>query len=344
MNVEDIRIKSLKQTLDSKIKESDSVTIVPHIRLDFDAIGSSIALYIMALRQRKRVNILINDNYNELDCGIKTVLKEITTKGFNIINYNEYKDRYANSNDLLILTDTSQQTLIPIEEDIIKKKVLEEKIIEIDHHNYGNSTIDAKDKFILPEYSSACEIITKMLFTSRVRFSKEIATYLYAGIWLDSNRLTKRGSNNETHKWAGKLVENNADIDKVNDLFIEDYNDNQKIQELVSNHMKMFSYTIACLIGEDDKKYSCEDLAKAADACLKYRIDASFAIGNVSDSMVSISARSKGNINVGEIMKEFDGGGNYLAAATKIKDEKPSEVSKKLMKALRPNYYIDKEN
>ena len=60
----DDRIKRLKQTLDEKIQESSSITIVPHTRIDFDAIGSAIALYILALRQKKEVNILIDDNYS----------------------------------------------------------------------------------------------------------------------------------------------------------------------------------------------------------------------------------------------------------------------------------------
>ncbi len=340
----DDRIKRLKQTLDEKIQGSSSITIVPHTRIDFDAIGSAIALYILALRQKKEVNILIDDNYSELDVGVQTILREIITKSFNIIKYAEYKEKFANKDNLLILTDTSQKSLIPIEEDIVNEKIAKRKMIIIDHHPFGKSTIEATDKFISADYSSACEIITKMLFLSRTKFSSEIATYLYAGIWLDSNRLTKKGALNETHKWAGRLVENNADIDKVNDLFIEDYNNNQKIQDLVSKRLTMFGYTIAYLIGEDGKKYCSEDLAKAADACLKYRVDASFAVGNIGNNTVSISARSKGNINVGEIMEAFNGGGSIISAAAKVNDEIPSEVAKKLIKSLKPNFYINKEN
>ena len=313
-NLADNKVKTLKQIIDMKVSEADSITIVPHIRMDFDAIGSALALYILILRQKKEVNILINDSFNDLDQGVQKILKEIKIKGLNT--------------NLLILTDTSQQSLIPIEEKIIENKINQEKIIIIDHHPYGNTPINVKDKYkyIFTEYSSTCELITKMFFLSRVKFSKEIATYLYAGIWLDSNRLTKKGEINETHKWAGRLVENGADIDKVNDLFIEDLNNNEKIQELL-----------------DNKKYSIEDLAKVADACLKYKIDASFAVGSVDNDTVSISARSKGNINAGEILKEFNGGGNIYSAGAKIKDTVPSEVGKRLLKTLKPNFYIDKE-
>ena len=168
-NLDDDRIKRLKQTIDKKLAEVSSVTIVPHKRVDFDAIGSAIALYILVLRQKKEVNILIDDSTTTLDPGVQTILKEITTKGFNVITYEDYKKKFDKDSNLLILTDTSQQALIPIEEDIINKKIASEKIIEIDHHPFGHTTIKAKDSFIFSEYSSACEIITKMLFLSRTK-------------------------------------------------------------------------------------------------------------------------------------------------------------------------------
>ena len=146
-NLADNKVKTLKQIIDMKVSEADNITIVPHIRTDFDAIGSALALYILILRQKKEVNILINDSFNDLDQGVQKILKEIKIKGLNIINYSEYKSKYNNDTNLLILTDTSQQSLIPIEEKIIENKINQEKIIIIDHHPYGNTPINVKDKY-----------------------------------------------------------------------------------------------------------------------------------------------------------------------------------------------------
>lgn len=340
-NFTDEKIKLLKKTLDIKIKESSTVTIVPHTKTDFDALSSAIAIYILAQRHKKNVNILINDSYKTLDKGVQAILNEILTRGINIINYDTYKNKYLNNANLLILVDTSKQELIPIEKEVIEQKEKDEKLI-IDHLLYDNSTIDAKDKFVFSKYFSTCEIITKMFITSRVKFTKDLATYLYAGMWLDSNKLTKKKAGTETHKWASKLVENNADVDKVNDLFAKEYT--KKMQDLIDNQFNLLNYTVAYLTGNNDEFYTEDELKKVAEICLKYQIDGAFAIGNVEDNIVSINARSNGNINVGEIMKYFNGDGNILEAKATVKNETPQEVEKKLIKVIRPNFYIDKEN
>ena len=159
-----------------------------------------------------------------------------------------------------------------------------------------------------------------------------------------SNKLTKKGDRKETHKWAGMLVEEDADLDKVNELFSEDLYSDRKVQDLISNHMNIFSYTVACMIGEDNKKYTPEELAKAADYSLKYKVDAAFAVGKIDNDTISISARSKGKINAGAIMQEFNGGGNLYSAAAKIKEETASEVGKKLIKSLKPEFYLELNN
>ena len=80
--------------------------------------------------------------------------------------------------------------------------------------------------------------------------------------------------------------------------------------------------------------YKKEDLAKAAEKAQKYQTDASFAIGFVKDDLISISARSKGYIDVGEIMEEFTGGGNTRSAACKISSTDIMSVEEKLKSVL----------
>ena len=50
--------------------------------------------------------------------------------------------------------------------------------------------------------------------------------------------------------------------------------------------------------------------------------------------MISISARSKGYIDVGEIMEEFTGGGNTRSAACKIPSTDIMSVEEKLKSVL----------
>ena len=111
ISVEDDKIGQLKVVLDKKMQNADSITIVPHKRADFDAIGSAIALYLMALKHQKNTTILIDDPIYTLDSGVQTIIKEIESQGIDIIDYKEYK-KIADSKNLLILIDTSSETVL----------------------------------------------------------------------------------------------------------------------------------------------------------------------------------------------------------------------------------------
>ena len=60
-------------------------------------------------------------------------------------------------------------------------------------------------------------------------------------------------------------------------------------------------------------KINCKkaDLAMIAEELLKFEnVEASFAIGKLSEEVIGVSARSVGNINVEKIMNAIGGGGH----------------------------------
>ena len=67
------------------------------------------------------------------------------------------------------------------------------------------------------------------------------------------------------------------------------------------------------------------------ECLLKYKVDAAFAIGNIGNDTISISARSKEKVDVGAVMQELAGGGNQFSGATKLKDITSEEAGKKLI-------------
>ena len=133
-------------------------------------------------------------------------------------------------------------------------------------------------------------------------------------------------------------MEYGATTEKINEWFIEDFNSDRRVHNLISM-VKMFTYKYAMVVSPEDEEYTREELAKAADYLLKYGVDASFAVGNIGDDIISISARSGEKVNVGDIMKEMGGGGNRYSAATKIKNSSVEEVRKQLIKTIQPKYY-----
>ena len=239
------------------------------------------------------------------------------------------------NNDLIILTDVNKNYLISLKDEVTNNA---NNVVVIDHHDSDKNTVDASLYHIDSLASSTSEILTNLLGLYKIKYSKEVANYLLSGIYLDTNKLTKNVSPN-VMKIVAKLLENGADMNVVTDWFAEDFNSDRRVQELVSR-AQIITYSIATILAEEGNEYTREELAKAADYLLKYKVDASYAIGEIGDNIISISARSKERVNVGKVMQELGGGGNQYSAATKIEDSNIEEVGKQLLKTIKPPFYI----
>lgn len=327
-------IKDLKVNLESKILSSKNVVIIPHTRIDFDAFASAIGISLIADKLERKSMILVDDPSYNLDSSIKGVIDEARIN-FNIVNKEKYI-KFMDSDDLVVLTDVNKSNLVCVGEEL--KKVNRENIMVIDHHDVGHQTIDTEFKYINTNSSSASEIVFKLLNSFRIKCSPEVANYLLAGIYLDTNKLTKN-TTPDTFKIVAKLMECGASNSVIDNWFTEDFESDKRVFELVSKAI-IFKYSYAIVMADDTCEYTREELAKVSDHLLKYGVDAAFAIGNVDENLISISARSKEKVNVGDIMKELYGGGNRYSAATKLVDKTIEEVGKKLIKLIEPPFII----
>ncbi|MBR3161727.1 MAG: DHH family phosphoesterase [Bacilli bacterium] len=326
-------VKKIKDDIENKILNSENVIIVPHNNADFDAIASALGISLLAKNLGKQSCIVITDPLYILDIGVKSIIDE-SKKSFNIINKDKYKC-ISDKNDLFIAVDVNKRHLMGISELMND----ENNIIIIDHHNSGDDTINAKYKYIYPNYSSTSELVSNLLMESNIKIDKLMANYLYAGIYLDTAKLTKNYNAN-TMITIAKLLDYGANINKVNSFFKEDFYSDRKVQGLVNN-VQMINCMLALIVGSEDIEYTREEIAKAADYALKYGADATFAIGKIEDNIVSISGRSAEKIDIGMIMNELGGGGNQYSGAAKLKNITVEETSKKLKKVLKPSYYIE---
>ena len=327
-------IKDLKVNLESKILASNNVVIVPHTRIDMDAFASAIGISLVVSKLQKKSSILIDDAAYSIDNSVKTVIED-AKKHFNIVNFEKYS-KNKDENDLFILTDVNKSNLVCINKDL--NNINKDNIIIIDHHDEGSTTIDSSYKFIDTNASSVSEIIVKLLSSFKIKCTPEVANYLLAGIHLDTNRLTKN-TTSDTFKIVAKLMENGASNSVIDNWFTEDFESHKRVLELVSK-ANIYKYSYAIVLAEEGCEYTREELAKVSDYLLKYGVDAAFAIGNVDENLISISARSKERVNVGDIMKELDGGGNRYSAATKIPNETVEVVGKRLVKLIEPPFFI----
>ena len=327
-------IKDLRVNLESKILASKKVVIIPHLGIDVDAFSSAIGISLIASKLKKPSFIVVDDQMFKIDYSVKELINS-AKNNFNIVNKEKYIST-KDENDLFVLTDVNKSNLICLSDEL--KQINKDNILIIDHHDIGQTTVESNYSYIDTNASSAVEIIVKLLNTFKIKYSAEISNYFLAGIHLDTNRLTKNITP-ETFRIVAKLMENGASNSVIDSLFNEDFESHKRVLELISK-AEIYKYSFAIVMAKETQEYTKEELAKVSDYLLRFGVDASFVIGNVDENIISISARSRERINVGEVMKELDGGGNRYSAATKITDQNIDEVTKKLIKLMEPPYII----
>lgn len=327
-------IRNLKVNLNRMIRHSDRLIIFPHVDLDFDAIASSLGVSLLSEKLKKESHILIGDRIDKLEDGLQEIIEDVR-KDHSIIRLDQY-DTIKTPDTLNVICDTNKPVRTYV------KEFEKDKLAIIDHHDKDNETFDARLLYINSKTSSASEIVARLLFANRVKIPENIANMLIAGILLDTDGLSKNDSD-ETMRCIKELKKYGATQKKARDYFTVDFESERKVHQLVSE-ADIYNKKYAIMLGNEDQEYTKEELAKAADWLLRYKVDASFAIGIIENGIISISARSKNSLNAGSLMREFAGGGNHYSGAAKVSDSSVQEVGDKLKKLILTNNFCDKKN
>lgn len=318
-----------RRKLNRILKKANTIFLMAHKNLDLDALGSSIGMYQILKKRRKKCYIIIDDKNNER--GVEKVLKELEGC-INIITSEEIEEKInpRNNKNLLIILDTNKTDLVQSKEAL---KKIDQKLV-IDHHELGKTTI--KDATIIDDckVSSTCEMITSLIEYYDVEIDSYYATIILSGIVLDTNNYTLN-TTAETYYSSYYLASLGASAKKVQYLLkqdIEDYTERQKLLSDIETINKQIAFTKATPY----TIYRREDLAKVADTLLFFNnIEASFVIGKISKEEIGISARSLGEYDINEILSTFKGGGDAYHGAATVKETKISKVHEELKEIIQ---------
>lgn len=331
-------IKEFQNQLESEIRKSSKVFIIGHNQPDFDSIGSAIGLYELAAHFGKKAYIIVNDEETTLEPGVKKIMDENRSK-FRFIK-NAECNFLTDKKSILITTDVNKSDRISVGDRLTKFK----SILVLDHHGEGPTTIKTTKKFITEEISSASEIVTRMLCNFKVKYGADVANCLLAGINLDTHRF-KEKTTSKTHDIAEKLIDKGANLDYVNNLFLEEFETFCRISNLIINGTVIKKYSdslspiqVSFTLNRNMPKeiYKKEDYAKAADRMMKFNgIDAAFTLGYVDEETIHISARGNKKVNVGKILETMHiGGGNSQSAGGRVVSKEITKIEEELMETV----------
>ena len=308
------------------VENYKKVVLMGHTHPDMDAYGSCLGMSCI-------LDTMNVENYIFLDINDKKNIESIE-QGVSLINNHNYIDKsnyksIIDDDTLLIVMDTHLRSRLEYPEILDEIK----KVIVLDHHIKMRDYIKDTELFYIDStLSSVVELIGYFAKYKQVDIPNIEASIMLAGMEIDTNgfniKITERA-----FVCAGYLISEGADPILKQHLLQENKKDFIRRADFIkSSYIYNKKYAI-CLL--DRGKTTQTELAEVSESLLSFEgIEASFTIGQLDRKTVGISARSIGNINVCDVMKELGGGGHATDAATQVENVTIKGLEKKLKKVL----------
>lgn len=296
----------------AKIREYDTIIISRHKRPDGDATGSTLGLaeIIRETYPEKRV-FLDNTDYSEY-------LSFLGDEGPKPEDA-DYK------NALAIVLDSGSFDRISN-----PRVSLAAEIIKIDHHifdaSYGNIS------WVEEERSSVCEMIAEFYYTFRdeLTLTKKAAECLYTGMVTDSGRFRFRGTDGNTMRLAGMLLDAGVDYERIFSLLRAEELDTLKFDAYLTQKIKLTENGVAFLrVSRRLRKIRGISLEDASNTVsLMENIKGSLiwiAFIENDDDTVRVRLRSR-FVEVQALAAEFGGGGHACASGATVHSRADEEL------------------
>lgn len=335
-----VGVRSAAIFIKEMMLSADNIFVSGHINEDFDALGAAVGVAKMAKIMKKTVYIIVSGESIALE-KFKELAQDYEEYSSIIITDNE-AIHLVKPSSLLILVDHHRPMLCAASKLL---KAVKNKIV-IDHHRRAEDFIaDTLYTYQEPAASSTAELVTELLtyfIDDSHNFNRLEATMLYAGIVVDSkNFAVQTGA--RTFEAAATLRLAGADPSMVRQLFSEDI-ELVKSRALLFTNMQILPNGIGISSGKliADSNSSVA-VAQVADAMLNTDgVMASFVLGQLGDE-ITVSARSRGNINVQIIMEELGGGGHQTVAGVKIKNAEIEDLKHQILELVKKQVKVEEE-
>ncbi len=320
-------METLFQKLTEVLSKYQTIIIMSHQNPDLDAIGSSMGLSQILTEMGKKSYILLHTkDKKEYNSSVQQALEKVHTVEF---LYPETLSKKIGEDTVLIVLDVHQKERVEYPEifDLVSN------VIVLDHHIKSNSYIKDTELFYIDStMSSMVELISHYAKYCGVNLSVIVSTIMLAGMEIDTNGFNLK-TTEKTFEVAAFLTSMGADSVLKQTLLKESKDEFLRRADFIKSSFVFHKNIGMCVLPTPNCKK--EELAEVAEELLNFEyIEATFAIGQLNENTVGVSARSMGDINVCDVMKAMGGGGHITNAACEVQDKTVKEVERKLKNIL----------
>jgi len=287
------------------INEGHNFLVTAHVRLDGDALGSELAVYLMLKGLGKEAVVYNKDRTPER--------YQFLPAAHNIVHNISDIEHY----DTCFILDCSDLTRVGDEAEKIRKI---KKLINIDHHVSNNGFCSLK--MLDAKASSTGELVFRLMQGMRFKMTKDICTNLYAAIITDTGSFRYSSTTKETFLAAGILVGEGANPQRIAENIYE--SDSPARLKLLAKALSTLSLDMESRVGS--MVVTHKDLLEIGAAWEHTEgfvdiprtvkgIEVSVLYTQREENHFKLSLRSKAKVNVEKVAKKFGGGGHIHAAS-----------------------------
>ncbi len=293
------------------IHEGENFLITAHVRLDGDALGSELAVYLM-LKDMGKKAVVYNQDRTPERYQFLPAAHNITHSISNIEQY-----------DTCIVLDCSDLERVGEEADNIQKI---KRLINIDHHVSNNGFCPLK--MLDAKASSTGELVFRLMKEMRVKMSRDICTNLYAAIITDTGSFRYSSTTKETFMVAGVLVGEGANPQRIAEGIYE--SDSPARLKLLAKALSTLSLDLESKVGSmvvtqkdlQETGAAWEHTEGFVDIPRTVRgIEVSVLYTQRGENNFKLSLRSKAKFDVEKVARKFGGGGHIHASSCWMKGD-----------------------
>ncbi len=335
-----VSVRVMAHGLRELIIQCASIIVVVHKEMDFDCMGSALAISRIGNALSKPVSIISKSGGVEAKLNkAMTLYQEHLEARHDFVSESEALELYSDDTLVVVLDHHKKE-----QSNGAALLEIAKKIVVIDHHR-RQKDFDFKPMMVYIESSSSSvvELITEMIpyFSLPLDISPIEATIMFTGILVDTNRFRNR-TGVRTFEVASMLKAYGADPIE-GDMLLKDEISEFELKTKILSKAQYLDHGIVLVPYDENKMISRTVMSQVADTLLNVKdVEATFVCANTEQNVTAISARSKGKVNVQVIMEAMQGGGHFSAAATQREDSSVAEMVEQLLVVI-DEYFEQKE-
>jgi len=299
------------------ITEKQNFVLTTHVNPDGDGLGSQFALAQFLRKLGKTVTIINHsktpENYAFLD-----------PKG-EIFQFNPERDRDTILQaDAILVVDTNQPARLRSMEPFVQQtKAIK---IVLDHHLDTDEAFEGASHYLIDEEATSTGEIVYRVLTSidHDLIDETIAEPLYTAIMTDTGSFRYPRTDSEIHTIAADLIQSGADPTNIFGHIYESWSPGRMklLGETLANMQMAYNGALAYVVCTQKMFEETGTTEIETDNFTTYPMSVKgVKIGILINELPNgtrISFRSKGDIPVNKLAKEFSGGGHKNAAGARL--------------------------